>query len=81
MLRGDPLHFAGCLWLPSPCFAMLLVLGLATGLLVGSPVARRGPSIAMSGIYDLAAEKIDGSSMSLGDCKGSPVLMVNVASR
>ena len=61
---------------------MLLVLGLATGLLVGSPAGLRGGTsrIAMSAIYDLTAEKIDGSSMPVAD-KGAPMLMVNVASR
>jgi len=58
-----------------------LLAASASGLTLGraaSTVART--SVAMSSMHDFSGTTIEGKTMSLGDLKGKPTLILNVAS-
>lgn len=64
-------------------YSVLLLLGQAsafTGVVGASATRSFASKVSMSTMHDFTVSKPDGSSMSMGDYKGKPTLVVNVAS-
>jgi len=60
---------------------MLLLSGLAAGLLVGSTAPRSSRAHTTMGLYDLTAKTMQGKDLGLSTLKGKQVVALNVASK